>query len=80
MNKDTAAVDIVEGGLTAQTEVLTTDGPIAAAGLNVGDEVYALNRLHARTATDGTTARIVWRPSPLPLTSICRPQIQFVCQ
>ena len=43
MKENTAAVDIAEGGLTARTEVLTTDGPIAAAGLEVGDEVYALN-------------------------------------
>ncbi|QLD90393.1 hypothetical protein HWV07_15660 [Natronomonas salina] len=43
MNEDTAAVDIADGGLTERTQVLTTDGPIAAAGLEVGDEVYALN-------------------------------------
>ena len=43
MQEDTASVTLSRGGFPGKTEVLTTDGPIAVSGLEVGDRVYALN-------------------------------------
>lgn len=43
MQENTDAVELSKGGLSGKTEILTTDGPIAIAGLEVGDQVYALN-------------------------------------
>jgi DNA polymerase I len=43
MQASTEAVTLSRGGLPGETEVLTTEGPIAVAGLEVGDRVYALN-------------------------------------
>lgn len=43
MGESTGTFEFSVGGLHGRTEIVTTDGPIAVAGLAVGDEVYALN-------------------------------------
>lgn len=43
MQGKSEAIELAKGGLSGKTEILTTDGPVAVAGLEIGDQVYALN-------------------------------------